>query len=239
MIAFSRRFGALDQAPIQENGRRFVDGLPEIYVVSNVIENGVAIGSLGAGEAVWHTDMSCTCPIRRRAASSTRCRCRPTGGDTSFCIDVRRVGVAASSRRCARRRCPAACQARRHVQQRRLPARRRRSERRPAHRARHAASARLRATIGNRTTASIPWPTDATRGSRGCRSTSRMRCSIRSGRSPRPTRLTWSHQWRPSDLVLWDNRCVMHRRDAFDPGTRRVMHRTQIKGEAQPKPAVA
>src|SRR5262249_27841530 len=46
LIAFSRRFGALDQAPIQENGRRFVEGCPEIYVVSNVVENGVAIGSL-------------------------------------------------------------------------------------------------------------------------------------------------------------------------------------------------
>jgi taurine dioxygenase len=42
--------------------------------------------------------------------------------------------------------------------------------------------------------------------------------------------LTWRHQWRAGDLVLWDNRCVMHRRDAFDPGSRRIMHRTQIKG---------
>ena len=42
MIAFSRRFGELDFAPIQENGRRFVDGHPEIYVVSNVLENAVA-----------------------------------------------------------------------------------------------------------------------------------------------------------------------------------------------------
>src|SRR5260370_5998460 len=58
LIAFSRRFGALDQAPVQENGRRFVEGRPEIYVVSNVIENGIAIGSLGAGEAGWHTHMS-------------------------------------------------------------------------------------------------------------------------------------------------------------------------------------
>src|SRR5258708_21608394 len=58
LIAFSRRFGALDQAPVQENGRRFVEGRPEIYVVSNVIENGIAIGSLGAGEAVGHTGMS-------------------------------------------------------------------------------------------------------------------------------------------------------------------------------------
>ena len=58
LIAFSRRFGALDWAPVQETGRRFVEGHPEIYVVSNVIENGEPIGSLGAGEAVWHTDMS-------------------------------------------------------------------------------------------------------------------------------------------------------------------------------------
>src|SRR5258705_5206822 len=58
LIAFSRRFGTLDQAPIQENGRRFVDGFPEIYVVSNVVGNGVAIRSLGAAQSVWHTDMS-------------------------------------------------------------------------------------------------------------------------------------------------------------------------------------
>src|SRR5579862_784483 len=57
-LRFSRRFGELDWAPVQETGRRFVEDHPEIYVVSNVIENGVPIGSLGAGEAVWHTDMS-------------------------------------------------------------------------------------------------------------------------------------------------------------------------------------
>jgi taurine dioxygenase len=58
LIAFSTRLGDLDWAPVQESGRRFVDGHPEIYVVSNVIENGAPIGSLGAGEATWHTDMS-------------------------------------------------------------------------------------------------------------------------------------------------------------------------------------
>ena len=45
---------------------------------------------------------------------------------------------------------------------------------------------------------------------------------------------TWRHAWRVGDVVLWDNRCTMHRRDAFDPVTRRVMHRTQIKGKARP-----
>ena len=36
---------------------------------------------------------------------------------------------------------------------------------------------------------------------------------------------------RAGDLVLWDNRSVMHRRDAFDESLRRLMHRTQIVGE--------
>ena len=58
LVAFSRRFGALDIAPLNENGQRYVEGYPEILVVSNVVENGVAIGSLGSGEAAWHTDMS-------------------------------------------------------------------------------------------------------------------------------------------------------------------------------------
>src|SRR5262249_36769241 len=44
----------------------------------------------------------------------------------------------------------------------------------------------------------------------------------------------WAPVWRVGDLVMWDNRCTMHRRDAFDPGSRRIMHRTQIKGEQRP-----
>ncbi|MFL2688184.1 MAG: TauD/TfdA dioxygenase family protein, partial [Alphaproteobacteria bacterium] len=40
----------------------------------------------------------------------------------------------------------------------------------------------------------------------------------------------WCHQWDVGDLLLWDNRCAMHRRDPFDIKHRRVMHRTQIAG---------
>ena len=83
MIAFSRRLGELDFAPIQENGRRFVEGHPEIYVVSNVIENGVAIGSLGAGEAVWHTDMSYL-EDPPKASMLYAIEIPPAGGNTGF-----------------------------------------------------------------------------------------------------------------------------------------------------------
>lgn len=40
----------------------------------------------------------------------------------------------------------------------------------------------------------------------------------------------WTHEWRNGDMIMWDNRCVMHRRDAFDPSLRRHMQRTQIVG---------
>src|SRR5580658_3762602 len=82
-IAFSRRFGNLDWAPIQETGRRFVEGYPEIYVVSNVIENGVPIGSLGAGEAAWHTDMSYL-EDPPKASMLYALEVPPTGGNTGF-----------------------------------------------------------------------------------------------------------------------------------------------------------
>src|SRR5260221_597549 len=54
------------------------------------------------------------------------------------------------------------------------------------------------------------------------------------GRYASRAEITWYNRWRVGDLVLWDNRCTMHRRDPFDPGSRRIMHRTQIKGETRP-----
>jgi taurine dioxygenase len=39
------------------------------------------------------------------------------------------------------------------------------------------------------------------------------------------------HEWRARDVLMWNNLAVLHRRDAFDPKSRRIMHRTQIKGE--------
>ena len=84
LIAFSHRLGDLDWAPIQETGRRFVEGLPEIYIVSNVKVNGEPIGSLGDGEAVWHTDMSYL-DVPPKASMLYALEVPPTGGNTSFC----------------------------------------------------------------------------------------------------------------------------------------------------------
>jgi len=41
----------------------------------------------------------------------------------------------------------------------------------------------------------------------------------------------WSQTWAQGDMLVWDNRCLMHHRDAFDSGSLRVMHRTTVEGE--------
>ena len=56
LVDFSRRFGNLLEYPL---GDYLLQGFPEIFVVSNIIENGKPIGMKEAG-ANWHTDMSFT-----------------------------------------------------------------------------------------------------------------------------------------------------------------------------------
>jgi taurine dioxygenase len=48
----------------------------------------------------------------------------------------------------------------------------------------------------------------------------------------------FAHRWRIGDLLMWDNRTTMHRRDPFDSSARRLMYRTQIKGKAKPQRAL-
>lgn len=43
---------------------------------------------------------------------------------------------------------------------------------------------------------------------------------------------TWKHAWQKGDLVIWDNRCVLHRGHAFPPTEPRVMVRTTVAGDA-------
>lgn len=38
----------------------------------------------------------------------------------------------------------------------------------------------------------------------------------------------WRQQWQPNDLIIWDNRRVLHRRDSFDQSSRRLMKRCQV-----------
>ena len=101
LVAFSRRFGDLDEAPVQETGQRFVEGHPEIYVVSNVVQDGVPIGSLGVGRSgVAHRHVVPSRPAESERA--LRARSAAERRRHQLLLDVCRVG----------RSCPAALQRR-------------------------------------------------------------------------------------------------------------------------------
>ncbi len=46
----------------------------------------------------------------------------------------------------------------------------------------------------------------------------------------RPPR-TYKHSWQPGDLMIWDNRCVLHRACPYDYGEVRVMRHTRVAGD--------
>src|ERR1700676_12826 len=219
LIAFSRRFGNLDWAPVQETARRFVSGHPEIYVVSNVIENAVAIGSLGSGEAVWHTDMSYLADPAK-ASVLYAIEVPESGGDTGF-----------ATMSGAWDALPA-------------PLQRRIEGLRVKHDGTYNSGGYVREGVAPsddpRTSPGTLHPLVCTHPDTGRRALylGRRRNAYVEGLPPDESgalldqlwafatqaSLTWSHHWEIGDLVCWDNRCTMHRRDAFDPSSRRVMH---------------
>ena len=41
----------------------------------------------------------------------------------------------------------------------------------------------------------------------------------------------YEHVWRAGDLVMWDNRCLVHARTDFPPDQRRLLRRVTISDE--------
>ena len=58
LLAFSKRFGELDPPGPNPYGKPFLAEHPEMNVISNIKNDGVPIGGLGDGEAIWHADMT-------------------------------------------------------------------------------------------------------------------------------------------------------------------------------------
>ncbi len=54
----------------------------------------------------------------------------------------------------------------------------------------------------------------------------------------RPPR-TYRHRWAPGDVVVWDNRCLLHRAGEWDLAEARVMRHTRIAGDAVTEAALA
>ncbi len=42
---------------------------------------------------------------------------------------------------------------------------------------------------------------------------------------------TYAHQWRPGDVMIWDNRCILHRACPYDYTEARVMRHVRVAGD--------
>lgn len=226
LLALGRAFGEIEPPGMSVIGRPYIDAYPEILVISNLVADGQPLGNLGAGEAIWHTDMSyrsrpCTIAILHALEVP------PAGGNTYF-----------ANQYLAYETLPAALKARLdgkmliHDETYNSAGQLRKgfaavTDPREAPGAQHRVfrthpqTGRKALYLGRRRNAYIiGLPLDE----------SEQLLDQLWAHASRPE-LVWGHEWRTGDTLIWDNRCVIHRRDAFDPQARRMMHRVQIRGE--------
>jgi taurine dioxygenase len=236
LMRFSAHIGELDWAPVAAaqikiaGEDRYVESAREgrryVSIISNVIENGKAIGGLGAYESIWHTDMSYN-PEPPCASALYALEIPPSGGDTGFAnmYAAYEALPGALRQQVEGRIC-------RHDASRNSAGELRRGftevtdpretpgADHPIVRT-HPVTGRKAMFLGRRRNACI-------QGLALADSEALLDALWAHATQPQ---FSWYQQWQVGDLMLWDNRCAMHRRDSFDASARRVMHRTQMKGD--------
>jgi taurine dioxygenase len=236
LMRFSAHIGELDWAPVAAaqikiaGEDRYVESAREgrryVSIISNVIENGKAIGGLGAYESIWHTDMSYN-PEPPCASALYALEIPPSGGDTGFANmyaayealpgALRQQVEGRICRHDASRN--SAGEFRRGFVDASDPSQTIGAEH-PLVRT-HPVTGRKAMFLGRRRNAYI-------QGLALADSEALLDALWAHATQPQ---FSWYQQWQVGDLMLWDNRCAMHRRDSFDASARRVMHRTQMKGD--------
>lgn len=227
LVALGARFGEPDDTyrpqPTDQPGQPRENRA--LTIVSNVIENGKPIGALSNVDLVWHTDMSYI-EVPPDASLLYAVEVPPAGGETGFCNMYRALETLPDDIRA------------------------RLDGLTIKHDATHNSGGFLRKGFDPPTDVSrSPGPSHPairTHPETGCDALflGRRPYSYAQGlpvpesealldrlwaHAAKPE-FAWYHTWAVGDVVIWDNRCTMHRRNAFDNDARRIMHRTQIKG---------
>ena len=227
LINFSRYFGELDPPGPNPYGVTFLPEFPEINVISNVKnEQGTPIGNLGDGEAVWHADMTYQ-ELPPKAGILYALEVPENQGNTHFANMA--LAYSELSNRLKEK-----------IDGKIL-----------IHDSAHNSAGMLRKGYEE---VENPSDTPGARHPIVIRDKNTNKKLLFLGRRPHAyiiglkleesedllneiwehatqDKFTWTQQWEKGDLLMWKNLNVLHKRDAFDPNTRRVMHRTQIKGE--------
>jgi alpha-ketoglutarate-dependent 2,4-dichlorophenoxyacetate dioxygenase len=232
-VAFSRLYGPLENASAVVHQRKAgVMGLrvklPEIFDISNLDENGNLLANDDArwqyrqANELWHSDSS----FRQKSATWSLLHARvipPSGGDTYF-ADTRAAYDALPD---AVKQKLDGLQAEHSIWYSRaqrggyVPTEAERAARPSAHHPlvrRHRGSGRKALFIASHASHIIGWPVDEGRA---------LLDELLAFATQE--RFVYGHKWRIGDLVIWDNRCTLHRATPFPSNDhKREMRRTTV-----------
>lgn len=222
MVTFGRRFGEF-QPNIVERGRD--PAYPQVSFISNIVASDRPLGMLGDGELVWHTDQS-SFDVVPSATILFAVEVPAGQGFTEFlnahaAFDSLPRDLAARLEGLSLKHDSTYDSA---------------GERRPGH----------GEVVDVRTSPGAVHPLVITHPETGRKALylGRRPCAYIVGlpvaeseallddiwaRVTRPE-FVWRQEWRPGDLLVWDNRSVLHRRTPFDPEARRMLRRVCITG---------
>jgi taurine dioxygenase len=234
LVSLVRRFGTpvtssnLHQRSLEERtANRLFNLPPEVTVVTNVRENGKPVGILGDGEVVWHADFSFhERPTAARMLLAVEVPPRELGGHTYFvnCYAAYDTLPEAMKKRISGKTIKQANivdtamklrpGASLDADIREVPG--------PSHPiiSTHPETGRNMLFLGRRHGAYV----------NGCTLEESEALLNELWAHATQPRFAYRHDWAVGDVVVWDNRATLHRRDPFDPNTRRVLYAAQVEG---------
>ena len=234
LVNFAKRFGTpvtssgLHKRGLEERTANKIFNLPpEVTVVTNVKEEGKPVGILGDGEVVWHADFSFKeRPTAARMLLAVEIPPSELGGHTFFsnCYAAYETLSDDMKQRIARMTIKQANIVDTAMQIRpgaRLDMDIREIEG-PSHPivSTHPETGRSMLFLGRRHSAYVNGLTledsEALLNELWAHATQ--------------DRFVYEHEWAVGDVVVWDNRATLHRRDSFESTSRRVLYAAQVEG---------
>ena len=222
---FSKRFGPLEEAPFGRMSEEDKAKIKHRYVttLSNIIADGKPIGGLGNSEATWHSDMTYI-ETPPPASLLLGIEIPEQGGDTHFANQYAALEALPGGLRKRIETLTVKHNAAHTSVGKLRPGFEAFDDPREAPGAihpmikTHNESGRPALYLGRREWAYIP----------GLSVTESDALLDELWAYVALEENTWRQKWQPLDLIIWDNRCVMHRRDGFDQNSRRYMRRCQV-----------